>query len=226
MSQNFQNQTLRRIGWLAAAPPKFQEAVLSRCDRISVAAGHSVYHFGDDVGGIVGVADGFVQIHARAHGEEPTLTHIAGPGFWTGEFATATGQPRIISLVAHSDLTLLRLPRAEFQRIAAVEPEAWHQLAVLSTRNTATALDLIAMLRRGDLVERLAHTLHLLLREVPPPSRTLQVSQADLGAVARMSRTSVNAALQVLEARGLVRPAYRGVEILVPEALRALVAGD
>jgi CRP/FNR family transcriptional regulator, cyclic AMP receptor protein len=226
MSQNFQNHTLHRIGWLAGAPSRFREAVLARCDRISLKAGQSVYHFGDNVGGIVGVSEGFMQVHGRAHGEEPTLVHIAGPGFWTGEFATATGQARIVSLVAHTDLVLLRLPRAEFQRIAAADPQAWHQLAVLSTRNTALALDMIAMLRRGDPVERLAHALHLLFREVPQPQSNLRVSQADLGAVARMSRTSVNAALQVLEARGLVRPVYRGIEILAPEALQALVAGD
>lgn len=222
MTHIVDDRAFRRTGWLAEAPPAFREAVLARCDRITVPAGQAVYHFGDDVGGIFGVADGFLQVHGRSLSDTPTVIFIAGPGFWTGEFATATGRPRIISLVAHTDVALYRLPRAEFLRIAAADPLAWHQLAVLSTRNTAIALDLIVMLRRGDPVERLAHALYILLREVPPPARLVQVNQTDLGAVARMSRTSVNTALQVLEGRGLLRTVYRGIEVLDPGALAAL----
>lgn len=210
-------------GWLASAPVEFREAVLARSDRIMLEAGQAVYHFGDDVGGIVGVAEGFLQVHGPSQADDPTLFFIAGPGFWTGEFATATGQPRIVALQAHTDLVLLRLPRAEFLRIAAADPRAWHLLAVLSTRNTAIALNLIAMLRRTRPEERLLHVLNLLGREVPEPSRTLPVTQADLGAIARMSRSAVNAALGALERQGLIRLGYRGVELIDPARIARIV---
>jgi CRP-like cAMP-binding protein len=185
-----------------------------------------VYHVGDDVGGILGVLDGRMEIHGRPNGHDSSLVFIAGPGFWTGEFATATGKPRIVSLFAHSDLTLLRLPRAEFLRIAAADPQAWHQLAVLSARNTALAIEVIEMLKRSDSTDRLGHALFMLFRELPAPGRTIQTSQGDLGALTRMSRGSVNAALAALEARGLVRPVYRGIEVIDPAGLQSVVAGE
>ncbi len=109
---------------------------------------------------------------------------------------------------------LLRLPRAEFLRIAAADPRAWHLLAVLSTRNTALALDLIAMLRRTRPEERLLHLVHLLGRELPGPLRMLPVTQVELGAIARMSRSGVNAALGALERQGLIRVVYGGIELV------------
>jgi CRP/FNR family transcriptional regulator, cyclic AMP receptor protein len=219
----FDGSQVWNSGWLGGTPAEFRNAVLARSDRIILKAGQAVYHFGDDVGGIVGVAEGFLQIHGPSPADDPTLFFIAGPGFWTGEFATATGQPRIVALQAHTDLVLLRLPRAEFLRIAATDPRAWHLLAVLSTRNTALALDLIAMLRRTRPEERLLYLVHLLGREVPGHSRVIPVTQADLGVIARMSRSAVNAALGALERQGLIRVGYKGVELIDPARIASIV---
>lgn len=211
-------------GWLGGTPVEFRNAVLARSDRIVLKAGQAVYHLGDDVGGIVGVAEGFLQVHGPSQADDPTLFFIAGPGFWTGEFATVTGQPRIVALQAHTDLVLLRLPRAEFLRIAAADPRAWHLLAVLSTRNTALALDLIAMLRRTRPEERLLHLVHLLGRELPGPLRMLPVTQVELGAIARMSRSGVNAALGALERQGLIRVVYGGIELVEPARIATAIS--
>ncbi len=223
MRASFDGGDAWAAGWLGGTPVEFRNAVLARSDRIVLKAGQAVYHFGDDVGGIVGVAEGFLQVHGPSQADDPTLFYIAGPGFWTGEFATVTGQPRIVALQAHTDLVMLRLPRAEFLRIAAADPRAWHLLAVLSTRNTALALDLIAMLRRTRPEDRLLHLVHLLGREISGPSRILPVTQLEIGAIARLSRSGVNAALGALERKGLIRVGYRGVELVDPARIASIV---
>lgn len=212
---------LRRVGWLATVPTNLQDAILPRCDLIQVEAGRRVYHFGDEMGGIIGVVTGQLAVHGKPQGDEPTLLYIGGPGFWTGEFSTATGEQRKVALIAYRDTTLVRLPRAEFLRIATAQPQAWHQLAVLSTRNSVLLLELLSIARRGDPVLRLAQALTLLLREVPPPGRSLTISQLDLGAITRMSRGGVSAAIHALQEQGLIEAGYRGVEVLDPAGLAA-----
>jgi CRP-like cAMP-binding protein len=212
---------LRRVGWLATVPAELQEAVLARCDVLHVEASRRVYHFGDDMGGIVGVVSGQLAVHGKPQGDEPTLLYIGGPGFWTGEFSTATGEQRKVALIAYRDATLVRLPRAEFLRIASALPLAWQQLAILSTRNSVLLLELLSIARRSDPVSRLAQALTLLLREVLPPSRSLTISQLDLGAIARMSRGGVSAAMHRLQDLGLIAAGYRGVEVLDPAGLAA-----
>ncbi len=80
------------------------------------------------------------------------------------------------------------------------------------------------MLRRSGTEIRLLHALHILGRQVPAPSHTLPVTQADLGAIAHMSRSGVNAALGSLERQGLIRAVYGSVELDDPARIAARVA--
>jgi DNA-binding GntR family transcriptional regulator len=52
------------------------------------------------------------------------------------------------------------------------------------------------------------------------------VNQADIGSIARLSRTTVNAAVIELERRGWIRTGYGSVQIIDEEALREFSNGD
>lgn len=212
---------LSRLGWLADTPADFRNALLSRCLVRTAGPGDALYHVGDAAGGLYGVVQGQLGVHGAQHGANPTLVHIAGPGFWTGEFAALTGGARMVSLIARSHVVMVRLPRAELLRLAEADPSAWRYLATLSVQNTARAMAIIGALRRDKATDRLAATLVNLGAELGSGSAVLHLSQDDLGTLARLSRGSVNTALARLEREGLVRRSYSAITLLDRAALAA-----
>lgn len=199
---------LFRTGWLADASEDLRDAIQSRSSLRTVTEGETLYHVGDAPGGLYGVAQGLVSIHGGQHGDEQTLFHVVGPGFWTGEYATITGQPRLVSLTARTTVQVVRLTRADFLRIADAYPLAWRHVALMASRNVERALAINGAMRRDKPTERLALTLKNIALELPGPPTVLRVSQEDLAAMICMSRGSVNAALARLEGAGLLRRDY------------------
>lgn len=217
---------LRRFGWLASTPPEFQSLVLRKSDRLTVAQGDTVFHPGDDAGGAIGVVEGLSDLHVEGGGTDDTLSHIVGPGYWVGGVAALTGRPRRIGMGARTTLRLIRLPRAEILRMPEQDPESWRHFSGLASINLATTIDIIDALRRSDPAERLAKVLRNLHAAVPTAEGELAVSQADLASLASLSRSSVNRALRVLAARGMIRQRYKTISIPDADALAAFRAKD
>ena len=216
-----EDSVLRRFGWLAGTPVEFQDVVLRKSDRMTVGQGDTVFHSGDDAGGGIGVIEGFADLHVEGGGSDDTLSHIVGPGYWVGGVAALTGRPRRIGMVARTTLRLIRLPRAEILRMTEQVPEHWRHFPGLAAINLATAIDIVDALRRSDPAERLAMVLRNLNQGAPTAGGELAVSQADLAALSALSRSSVNRALAVLAARGLIRQGYKSISLQDPEALAA-----
>lgn len=215
------DSVLRRFGWLAGTPAEFQDVVLRKSDRMTVGQGDTVFHAGDDAGGGIGVIEGFADLHVEGGGSDDTLSHIVGPGYWVGGVAALTGRPRRIGMVARTTLRLIRLPRAEILRMTEQVPEHWRHFPGLAAINLATAIDIVDALRRSDPAERLAMVLRNLNQGAPTAGGELAVSQADLASLSALSRSSVNRALGVLAARGLIRQGYKTISLPDPEALAA-----
>ena len=156
---------LKQKGWLSSTSDAFQRTVLARGDVLNLRTGASLFHAGDEPGGIYGLIKGHLELHLAARGKSPTLAHIAGPGFWVGDFAAIAGAPRRFSIVARDECTLLRLSRAEMQRICQEEPTSWRYLAELAVTNLGLTLDFAEMLRRVDSVARVAAALAILVEE-------------------------------------------------------------
>jgi CRP/FNR family transcriptional regulator, cyclic AMP receptor protein len=217
---------LHVTGWLSETPEPFRTLVLSRCTLRSAHPGEALYNFGEEAGGLYGIVRGQVGVHGAPQGGAETLFHIVGPGFWTGEFTTLTGQRRVISLAARSPVQVVRLHRADFLRIAEADPQAWRHFSALTVLNTLRAIRIIDALRREDATERLAATLVNLGREQSESPVVLRLSQDELGAMSRLSRGSVNAALGRLEGAGLLRRDYGAITLLDVAALAAFEAAD
>ena len=214
----------QRCGWLADTPAAFRSMILSGCVARTAGPGEVLYHVGDAAGGLYGVVQGQVGVHGAPHSGAQTLLHIVGPGFWTGEFTTVTGNRRAISLVARSAVLVLLLPRATLLRLAAAEPLIWRHVATLAVQNNIRAVSIITALRREAATPRLAATLVNLAAEVDALPAVLHLSQDELGALSRLSRGSVNAALARLERLGLLRRDYGAITLLDVEALAAFEA--
>lgn len=214
---------LARKGWLAATADGFRRAVLDHGDVLGLLSGTSLFHAGDEPGGIYGLIAGRLELHLAARGDHPTLAYIAGTGFWVGDFAAIQNAPRRFSVVARGECSVLRLSRAEIQRICGEDPSAWRFLAQLAVMNLGVTLDFAEMLRRVDSFARVAAVIAILSDADAEGRSVVEASQADLAAMTRLSRGMVNAALNGLEQRGWIARRYGGVTVTNPTALADFV---
>lgn len=217
------DEVLKRKGWLSSTPEGFQRKVLVRGDILRLQPRESLFYAGDDAGGIFGLIEGRLELHLAARGESPTLAHLVGAGFWLGDFAAIRGAPRRFSIVARGQCTLLRLSRAEMQRICQDDPQSWRHLAELAAASLGLTLDFAEMLRRVDSVARVAAALAILAEEDEHGQQIVDASQTDLAAMTRLSRGAVNAALHAIEQRGWVARSYGAVRVSDPAALGEFV---
>lgn len=216
---------IRRHGWLAATPDDFKDRVLTRCDLLTILAGATVFHAGDETGGVFAVVEGQFELHLALQGSDPTLTHICGPSFWLGNTAAITGRRRRITAIAGPNgCQMLHLPAAEILRITERDARTWRYFAELHARNYLSALDVIDALKRNEPKERLAATLCNLLDGAPKGQKMVNASQYDLASLTQLGRSTVNAALSDLEKCGLVRRGYGSVEVISVAALRRFVS--
>jgi CRP/FNR family cyclic AMP-dependent transcriptional regulator len=216
-------QILSQRGWLAEQPEQFRGLVLSRCQLQRYARGAPVYHIGDPLGGIYGIAAGALAISIAPGESGPHLAHIGREGTWIGEGPFLTGNPRRVELVAATDCVLMYLPLHVMEQIAADDPEATRRFAQIAMRNLDLALQVINDLMIVQPERRIAA---VLVRSSSVQSEPIvRVSQADLGALANASRKLVNKALRQFGEAGWVEPGYNAVKIRDTQALRAFAAG-
>lgn len=145
---------------------------------------------------------------------EPRIVHLLGPGAWFRAEASpcrlghrAVGAARIVLVERHA------LQTARPDDVAVVE------LAMLE-REYERILALTAALLVDDPLQRLAMRLGALRADVGGDH--LDLTQADLAAMAALSRHTVNRALARLEADGIIANGYRRIEVKDLEALHAV----
>ena len=103
-------QSLSRHGWLARQPKDFQRQVFAETQLQQFERGAPVYHLGDPIGGIYGVASGTLAISIAPGEDGPYLAHLGPVGYWIGEGPFITGEPRRVELIAATQCVLLHLP--------------------------------------------------------------------------------------------------------------------
>jgi CRP-like cAMP-binding protein len=109
--------------------------------------------------------------------------------------------------------------------LAEEKPGIWRHIAQLASMNMLLAIDVIDALRREDPVQRVAATLLNLTVHSPPGLIAISVTQSDLGAIARLSRSTVNRALTELARKGWLRLTYATVEVIDRGSLLQFVRG-
>jgi CRP-like cAMP-binding protein len=210
---------LSRRGWLPATSAGFRAAVLDGCGLRRFAAGQTIYSRGDPPGGLWGLAAGQIAIEAPSADLGSYIAYFAGPGYWIGAAPTITRDPRHVGIVAARPSVLLHLPIAEFEAIAAKDPEAWRWLAVLPIQQsllaTGVATDLMIRDPRCRLVAillRLAGCREPLAAYPPEPEEIL-ISQEALAVIVNLSRTALGEMLRSLEREGRIARRYRRIQL-------------
>lgn len=213
---------LLSVGWLSQQPEAFQNEVLARGQVQSFAAGDVVYRIGDPPGGIYGLLRGTLAISLAPPHSEPHFFQFGIVGAWAGEGPFLTGHPRRVEMRAISHCDLFHLPLETMERIAALDPRASRYFARITVAHFDVLTRVIDDLLISQPDRRIAAVLH---RAGQLQSRSIPISQAELGAMANASRKQVNAALSRFETMGWVTHAYRSIAISNAEALLHFASG-
>lgn len=209
-------------GWLSRQPPAFREEILQHCLLEHYAAGAAIYHLGDPVGGVYGLASGMLLAMAAPGSALPRMFHVGLPGVWTGEGPFMTGEPRRLSLVAAGDCRILHLPLDAMERMSEADPRAIRRFAQIPMLNIDTLLRVVSDLLIRDPERRLAAVLLRIGAGGPVP-----LPQAEVAELAALTRKQVNFALRRFAAAGWVHHGYRTLTVTDAEGLRRFVtAGD
>ncbi len=228
MQPSVARDILGKRGWLAATPEGFRNAVLKRCGLRTVGRDEPVYRRDDPPGGLWGLASGGLAIEVEPLDRGAMLGHFAGPGYWIGAAPLVTGSTRQVGLVATRPSVLLHLPIAEFEAIAAGDPQAWRWLAILPIQQTMLATGVAEDLMIRDPRRRLLATLLRLAALRGPFAGTepqdIMVSQENLASIVNLSRTAVGQMLRAFEVEGLIDRRYSSIRIVNTEAAASLIA--
>lgn len=223
-------EALSGIGWLSRMPGDFRDAMLSAAIWRTAQPGTAFMHAGATEGGMFAIARGIAEIAFIDGHPDARLVDLVHAGFWAG-YRPLLGRPRALSLVARNTVLWALVPQSSLIRMLGENPRWWQHLMQLSEDNIEIVTTAFADLMRKDSQQRVAAVLLRLAgcrQSGPPAGETaeVRVSQADLAAMAVMSRNTLNTIIGALESAGQVSTGYRSIILRDAAAMRALLAQD
>jgi CRP-like cAMP-binding protein len=117
---------LAKCDLLRHLPPDAIDDLLGRVERLQLPAGTILFRAGDPGDALYIVASGKVLVLQPLAGNEDTADVViaeVGEGGAFGEMALLSGAPRTASIRADVDTELLRINKADFDRLIATDPQ-------------------------------------------------------------------------------------------------------
>ena len=212
------HSTLAEGLWFSRIPSQLQQSLVD-CGKIqSLQRGETLFRRGDPPCGLYAIIDGALRISMLSEeGKEAILTFIDPPN-WIGEVSLVDGQPRTHDAIAETDCTLLHVPQPALDALLEQSPAFWRcfgQLLSQKLRFTFYAIEDYALLPAPQrLIRRLAMMAEGYGNRTSDTPQTIRLQQEQLGRMLSISRQTTNQILKELEAGGLLRLVYGGIEIL------------
>lgn len=228
MDQEEGMRILASRGWLGATPTDFQRAILSGCRWQYLEAGAPIQAGGEEIGELIGLAHGVIEMRTVLGPSDTPLMHIVQPVFWLGYVPLILGQARRLAASAKTAAWLARISQDAVKKVLSERPEWWQlflQPAIIYGDVSQTvAADLLI---RDSERRCAAVLLRMAGRRFATPDDTAPaealLTQDELAGAANMSRNSVGTMLKRLAARGLIELGYRTTIVVSPAGLRAFV---
>jgi CRP/FNR family cyclic AMP-dependent transcriptional regulator len=195
--------------------------IAERCVERAIERGQAVFVQDEPGDRMFVLAEGAVKLYVSSrHGGVVELVRHHPPAVF-GEVALLDGGPRSASAEAVERSTLLVVTRAELLALLRSEEQVaealLRSLGTIVRRTTRQVTDLVFLNLQGRVARQL-----LLLADGGNGAGGRQVTQGELATMVGGARQTVNQVLRSLEARGYLRLAGRGFEILDREQLERL----
>lgn len=113
-------------------PPGEGESIAAELDTIQLNGGQSLFHQGDETDAMYLLVRGRLQVWID--GETPVYIGEVLPGESVGEVGLITGEKRSADVLAIRQSVLVKLDRADFERLAAEHPAMVMQLTSIVAR--------------------------------------------------------------------------------------------
>jgi CRP/FNR family cyclic AMP-dependent transcriptional regulator len=210
--------------WFGGMPAPLRQLIVSRSVIRKFARGQVISLEEGAPKGLFAVLEGSVHLVCALTGGEEAILHVGEPGFWFGEYAMLTGKLPIVTVVAHSPVRLLFLPKAQFDRTIDEDPRRYPFFARLILDRHAVLLRAFVHSRVPDpelrLRQRLVQLYELSKQDRPASAQAvLTLSQSELAKMVGVSRQTLNGMLGKLHRQGLIDVAFRRLRILDPKRL-------
>jgi CRP-like cAMP-binding protein len=218
-------ERLKEGRWFGSLPAALQTLILQRSIVRTYQRDETVFRQGEPCKGLSVVLTGRVRITRRVGDDDEALLHVAGPGFWLGEYALLSGDLTLATVVAAAPARVLVFPAVEFERLVAEDPRRFRTFAGLLFERYVYLHKYLAEGQRLNpaawLAVRLADMAEVrrLDQHLDGPV-TLFISQAELAKMVGVSRQTLNGLLASLAGSGLIEVRFQQVVVLDEPGLR------
>ena len=208
--------------WFHLLTPEQQARVDRDTALQRVVAGTTIERRGEPSHAWIGVIAGLVKVSVgNADGKMASLTGVPVGG-WIGEGSLLKREHRRYDIVALRDSIIARMPAATFEWLLDTSIPFNRFLLHQLNERVAQFIGKAESDRLHDPDARVARCLAELVHPqlYPGMGMRLDITQEEVGCLARVSRQRVNQALHTLETQGLLRVEYGAVEVLDLKGLR------
>ena len=205
---------IARSAWFGVLTPAQQALVLRTASEKNVDAGEAVLRVGDPSTHWLGVAHGLLHMYLLSDdGRESTLACIA-PSEWCGEGSLIKSERRRYNAIALQPSGIALVPLATFNTLREESIGFNHFLQAIMNERMSGFIELLTAHRFLTVEQRVAQCVAMLGRKQLAADGFLTLGQQQIALICGLSRQRVNAALGVLEQRGLVSTSLKGLCIL------------
>jgi CRP-like cAMP-binding protein len=228
MDQDAALHRLATEGWLSHVTPAFRDALLPMARWHRGEPGHYLTRAGDEMGDLIGLAEGTVTFTVTEGMDSTPTMHLAEAVVWMGYGPLVLPMVRTVTAEARTPVLYATFAQSRVQRLLLRDPAGWQAIARLSGEfgllMALTAADLLI----PDSERRCAAVLLRFSGQRFAGPRdaqevTVPVTQEELAAAANLSRNSTGAILRRFAAQVWIATGYGGIRVMQPERLRALL---
>jgi CRP-like cAMP-binding protein len=210
---------LEARGWLAERSPDVR-ARLSEIARVRrYAPGENLYSAGEEALGVYGIARGALDISIPREDGQEIVIHRTQPGFWIGDLALFSAQRRVVTATAATDVVAAFLSKDRLAQLLEQHPELVTDFYMLSHRNVATTLRLVANLSIPRAEARIALRLLIHDQRQGKDQDWMPLSQEKLAQLTALSLPTVQRALRYLAEEDIVELGYGRLRVIDRERL-------
>ncbi len=219
---NLKDSLYDAAAWLALLTDEQQERVQRDVSVTQYPAGAMIERKGEKAYAWIGVLSGLVKVSVGTpDGKLASLTGVPAGG-WIGEGSLLKNEIRKYDIVALRASTIVRLPVATFNWLLDTSIPFNRYLLHQLNERVAQFIGKAEYDRLLAPDARVARCLAELFNPLlyPCKSMRLDITQEEIGYLARISRQRTNQALRTLEAADLLRVEYGAVQVLNLDGLK------